>query len=161
MNVFILTPVNFRIAPTLLQALCQNIINVTLLGKKLMGFICSVHLTNMCTNYQLMPDGCVLWLNRHHFFLPITSTRLPWQQIHGHSSRCTVSLQERIHLISADFTVKSFLLIMFATIKDKIPPKMLFTPLARLSCCIILLTCWTELQLPWAQTRDWARSISR
>lgn len=36
-----------------------------------MGFFCSVHLTNMCTNYKLMPDGCLLCLNRHNFFPPL------------------------------------------------------------------------------------------
>lgn len=133
---FISTPINFSTVPTPPRGLCQNIINVTLWGKKLMGFICSLHLTNMCTNYQLTPDGCVLCLNRHNFFFPpITSTQLPWQQIHGNSSSCTVSLEERIYLTPPHFKVISPHYV--CNYKDKISPKMMFTQLARLLCHIL------------------------
>ncbi len=121
-----------------------------------MGFICSVHWTNMCTNYQLTPDVCVLCLNRHHFFLPITMATHPRHQLqmYGLAARSNPSHSSTLYCkVVSPHCVCNY--------KDKIPPKMLFTPLARLSCCIIWWTCWTELQLPWAQTRDWARSISR
>lgn len=97
-----------------------------LAGGKLMGFICSVHLTNMCTNYQLTPDGCVLCLNRRNFFFPpshppvaiATNPRQPLQ-LYGLAGRMNLSLRP---------TLKSFLLIIFATTKAR-SPKILFTRL--------------------------------
>lgn len=139
MNVFILTPVNFSIVPTLLQGLHHK---RHLAGKKTEEF----YLFSAFDKHVYQLSSHARWVcvvpKQTSFLFPITSTLLPWQQIH--SSSCTVSLQEGIRLTPAHFKVISP--HYACNYKDKIPPKMLFTQLARLSCHILLLICWTELQ---------------